>query len=83
LVIDFHLKQHGLLFTSVEPAAPRLYLMKSSLRDLERKSISPSPFLLALKSALATLRYRQSAKMRPKELFAFVSRHHQKTTIHR
>jgi len=52
LVIDFHLKQHGLLFISVEPAAPRLYLMKRSLRDLERKSISPSPFLLALKSAL-------------------------------
>jgi len=53
LAIDFHLRQHGLLFISVEPAAPRLYLMKRSVRELERKTISPAPFVQALRAALA------------------------------
>lgn len=52
LAIDFHLRQHGLLFISVEPAAPRLYLVKRSVRELERKTISPSPFVQALRAAL-------------------------------
>lgn len=52
LAIDFHLRQSGLLFISAEPAAPRLYLMKRSIRELERKAISPSPFVQALQAAL-------------------------------
>ncbi|MDQ1639224.1 MAG: hypothetical protein QOF62_2563 [Pyrinomonadaceae bacterium] len=52
LAIDFHLRQHGLLFISVEPAAPRLYLVKRGLRELERKAISPSPFAQALQAML-------------------------------
>ena len=45
LAIDFHLRQHGLLFISVEPAAPRLYLMKCSVRKFERQTLSPVPFV--------------------------------------
>jgi predicted ribosome quality control (RQC) complex YloA/Tae2 family protein len=52
LAIDFHLRQHGFLLISVEPATPRLYLMKRSLRELERNAISPSPFVQALRAAL-------------------------------
>ena len=52
LAIEFHLRQQGLLFISVEPAAPRLYLMKGSVRELERKAISPAPFAQALQAAL-------------------------------
>ncbi|HBB87791.1 MAG TPA: hypothetical protein DC047_09270 [Blastocatellia bacterium] len=52
LVIDFHLRQDGLLFISVEPAAPRLYLVKRGVRELERNAISPSPFAQALHAML-------------------------------
>lgn len=52
LVIDFRLRQDGLLFISVEPAAPRLYLVKRGVRELERKAISPSPFAQALQAML-------------------------------
>jgi predicted ribosome quality control (RQC) complex YloA/Tae2 family protein len=50
LAIDFHLRQPGLLFISVEPAAPRLYLVKRGIRELERKAVSPSPFTQALQT---------------------------------
>ncbi|HEX3280696.1 MAG TPA: NFACT family protein [Pyrinomonadaceae bacterium] len=50
LAIDFHLRQEGVLFISVEPAAPRLYLVKRGLRELERKAVSPSPFAQALQT---------------------------------
>jgi predicted ribosome quality control (RQC) complex YloA/Tae2 family protein len=52
LAIDFHLRQAGFLLISVEPAAPRLYLTKRSVRELERRTPSPSPFVQALRAAL-------------------------------
>src|ERR1700675_598347 len=55
LAIDFHLRQDGLLFISVEPAAPRLYLVKRGLRELERKAISPAPFAQALHAMMDTV----------------------------
>jgi predicted ribosome quality control (RQC) complex YloA/Tae2 family protein len=51
LAIDFHLRQ-GFLFINVEPAAPRLYLTKRKVRELERQTLSPSPLVLALRAAL-------------------------------
>ena len=53
IAIDFHLRQDGFLFISVEPAAPRLYLMKHSVRELERRTLSPSPFVQGLRAALS------------------------------
>jgi predicted ribosome quality control (RQC) complex YloA/Tae2 family protein len=50
LAIDFHLRQEGALFISVEPAVPRLYLAKRGVRELERKAVSPSPFAQALQA---------------------------------
>jgi predicted ribosome quality control (RQC) complex YloA/Tae2 family protein len=50
--MDFHLRQDGFLFISVDPAAPRLYLMKRSVREFERQTLSPSPFVQALRAAL-------------------------------
>ena len=52
LAIDFGLKQ-AYLFVSVEPAAPRLYLIKRRFRDLERQSITPLPFVQVLRRNLA------------------------------
>ena len=53
IAIDFHLRQDGLLFISVEPAAPRLHLMKRGAHALERETLSPSPFVQALRAALS------------------------------
>jgi hypothetical protein len=39
LVIDFRLRDHGDLFLSVEPAQPRIYLVKRRVRDLEKQSM--------------------------------------------
>ena len=51
--IDFRLPDSRYLFISVEPSAPRIYLITRRLRDLERSSGNPSPFLLSLKKRLS------------------------------
>ncbi len=52
LVIDFGLREHGYLFISVEPAAPRLYLIKRTSRELEKASVPLSSFGQAVKATL-------------------------------
>ena len=52
LAIDFGLKEHGYLFLSVEPAEPRLYLIKRTARELEKASMAPSPFVQTLRATL-------------------------------
>jgi predicted ribosome quality control (RQC) complex YloA/Tae2 family protein len=51
--IDFRLPDSRYLFISVEPSAPRIYLITRRMRDLERSSGNPSPFLLSLKKRLS------------------------------
>lgn len=51
--IDFRLHGSRYLFISVEPASPRVYLVKRRLRDLDRQSGNPSPFLLGLRKHLS------------------------------
>ena len=53
LAIDFGLREHGYLFVSVEPAAPRLYLIKRRVRDLEKASVPTTQFALSLRKELA------------------------------
>ena len=50
LAIDFGLKSAGYLFVSIDPAAPRLYLIKRTSRELEKMSTAPSPFITALRA---------------------------------
>ena len=52
LAIDFRTHDGRYLFLSVEPAAPRLYLIRRSVRELEKRSLPPLPFLLALRKHL-------------------------------
>lgn len=52
LVFDFGLKEKGYLFITVEPAAPRLYLIKRTSRELEKASVPLSSFAQALKTTL-------------------------------
>ena len=44
IAIDFGLRQLGLLFISVDPALPRLHLIKRRVRDLERQSTALNQF---------------------------------------
>ena len=53
LAIDFGLRSDGLLFISVEPASPRLYLIKRSARELEEASVPPSGFAQLLRARLS------------------------------
>jgi predicted ribosome quality control (RQC) complex YloA/Tae2 family protein len=52
LAIDFGLREAGYLFISVEPAAPRVYLIERPSRQMERQSIMPLHFVQALRSNL-------------------------------
>lgn len=50
---DMHLADGRWLFFSIEPASPRIYLIRRRLRDIEKLSGNPSPFLLLLKKRLS------------------------------
>jgi len=50
--IDFGLKRDGYLFISTNPSSPRLYLIKRSVRDLEKRSVPLSHFGQALRANL-------------------------------
>ncbi|MCM3873974.1 MAG: NFACT family protein [Pyrinomonadaceae bacterium] len=52
LAIDFGLRDAGYLLISVEPAAPRVYLIERSSRQMEKQSIAPLHFVQALRSSL-------------------------------
>ncbi len=50
LAIDFGVREQGYLFVSVEPADPRLYLIKRRTRELEKAATSLSPFAQAMRA---------------------------------
>jgi len=52
LALDFGLKDEGYLFISIDPAAPRIYLIKRSVRELEKASTPLSPFPQAMRATL-------------------------------
>src|ERR1700716_879828 len=62
LVIDFRLRDHGDLFISVEPAHPRLYLVKRRVRDLEKQSIPLTQFGQSLRKELSNTTLRSIEK---------------------
>lgn len=53
LAVDFRPGDGRYLFVSVAPSAPRLYLIRRTVRELERQAIAPSPFVLSLRKRLA------------------------------
>jgi predicted ribosome quality control (RQC) complex YloA/Tae2 family protein len=62
LVIDFRLRDHGDLFVSVEPAHPRLYLVKRRVRELEKQSIRLTQFGQSLRKGLSNTTLRSIEK---------------------
>ncbi|HEX8747353.1 MAG TPA: NFACT family protein [Pyrinomonadaceae bacterium] len=54
LAVDFRLSDGRYLFLSVDPGiAPRLYLIERRVRDLEKQSLQPFSFVLALRKHLS------------------------------
>ena len=53
LTIDFRLHDSRYLFISSEPNAPRIYLVKRRVRDLEKLAGHSTPFVLLLRKRLA------------------------------
>ncbi|MDQ3585608.1 MAG: NFACT family protein, partial [Acidobacteriota bacterium] len=49
LAFDFRLREGRYLFLSVEPQQPRLYLIETPVRALEKESLAPSSFALSLR----------------------------------
>jgi predicted ribosome quality control (RQC) complex YloA/Tae2 family protein len=52
LAIDFGIRDAGYLFISVDPAAPRVYLIDRSSRAIEKQSVTPLHFSQAMRSSL-------------------------------
>ena len=53
LAIDFRLHDSSYLFIGIVPNAPRIYLIRRRLKDLEKPVINPTPFVLFLRKRLS------------------------------
>jgi predicted ribosome quality control (RQC) complex YloA/Tae2 family protein len=62
MAFDFRLRDQGYLFVCIEPAQPRLYLVKRRTRDLEKQSAPLSQFALALRKELSNTTVRSIKK---------------------
>ncbi len=71
LAIDFRLHDSGYLYVSVEPSAPRIYLIVRRLRDLEKQSKNSSPFIIFLRSKLANAILQTIEKMENERILRF------------
>jgi predicted ribosome quality control (RQC) complex YloA/Tae2 family protein len=71
LAIDFRLRDHGYLFVSVEPAQPRMYLIKRRVRDLEKQVIPPTQFAQSLRKELSNTTLRSIEKDSSDRIISF------------
>ena len=56
IAIDFGLRHEGYLFISVNPASPRLYLIKRRVRELEKQSLPLNQFSTTMRKDLSQTR---------------------------
>jgi predicted ribosome quality control (RQC) complex YloA/Tae2 family protein len=63
LAIDFGLRSGGYLFLNVEPALPRMYLIKRRVRDLEKQSLRLGNFGLSLNKELSNTKLSSIEKI--------------------
>ena len=71
IAIDFRGKGNQFLFLSAEPAQPRLHLIVRRLRDLEKQSVAPSPFVLAVRNDLRGATLESIRKVAGERIVAF------------
>ena len=71
LAIDFRLHDSSYLYLSIEPSAPRIYLITRRLRDLEKQSKNSSPFIIFLRSKLANAILQTIEKLKNERILRF------------
>lgn len=71
LAIDFRLHDSTYLFIGVEPNAPRIYLIKRRVRDLEKIAAHSSPFVLFLRKRLANAVLQTVAQISDERVLRF------------
>ena len=69
--IDFRLSDSSYLFLGIEPLNPRVYLIKRKLRDLEKQSANPSPFVLFVRKRLSNAILLNIAKVENERILRF------------
>lgn len=70
-VIDFRLRESKFLFISIEPSAPRIYLVKRKLREIEKQSLNPSQFVLYLRKKISNAEVRSVEKISGERVLRF------------
>jgi predicted ribosome quality control (RQC) complex YloA/Tae2 family protein len=71
MAIDFRLVDSLFLFISVESFAPRIYLIKRRLRDLEKQSGNPNSFVQVLKKRLSSAVLQSVEKIENERILIF------------
>jgi predicted ribosome quality control (RQC) complex YloA/Tae2 family protein len=71
LAIDFRLRDSNYLFISIVPNAPRIYLIKRRLKDLERQSANPTSFVLFLRKRLSNAVLQSIEKQENERILKF------------
>jgi predicted ribosome quality control (RQC) complex YloA/Tae2 family protein len=71
MAIDFRLADGQFLFIAVDSAAPRIYLIRRRLRDLEKQSVNPPPFVLVLKKRLSNAVLQAIEKVENERILIF------------
>lgn len=71
MAIDFRLPDSKYLFVSIEPVAPRVYLIKRKLRDLEKQAKNPTAFVMFLRKRLAHSVLQSIEKMAGERILRF------------
>lgn len=71
LAIDFRLHDSSYLFISIIPNAPRIYLIKRRLKDLEKQSANPTPFVLFLRKRLSNAVLQSIEKQENERILKF------------
>ncbi|MEO6588101.1 MAG: NFACT family protein, partial [Pyrinomonadaceae bacterium] len=69
--IDFRLHESRFLFISIEPFAPRIYLVKRILKDLDKQSHNPSAFFLFLRKRLSNADLKSVEKIKNERVLKF------------
>ena len=71
IAVDFRLADGQFLFISVEPSAPRVYLIRRRLRDLEKQSGTPTSFFLFLRKRLSNAVLQRVEKIADERILIF------------
>ena len=71
IAVDFRLADGQFLFISVEPSAPRAYLIRRRLRDLEKQSGTPTSFFLFLRKRLSNAVLQRVEKIADERILIF------------